>query len=109
MLFPGDIEETGWNRVTTCNGICDGGLDYYCISHHGSCNGHYRTRCPYGRHIFNLRDCINSSQQNVLMGRDGAFPGIYFRPVIRAFNPEIIEDSEHFYEIEWGSAICINH
>lgn len=106
MLFTGDIETEGWEKVTECFPYMKKST-YYCISHHGSITGHMRNKCiePRCRHISTLADCCSSStEMQVLMGRNGAYRGIFSGAVISDF-PNIIktEDAKNYIKIEWSS------
>lgn len=104
MLFTGDIETEGWETVSTCKPyLCDS--TYYCISHHGSITGHHRNNCiPAGRIITTLADCADLTELQVLMGRDGAYKGVFSKKVTSAFSNIIkTEDAAHYIEIEWSS------
>ena len=71
MIYPGDLEQDGWNVFKTqpnsMKAMSD--ADYYCVSHHGSDNGHVVVP--------------NRFQKVVLMGRDGAYNGIYSSTVMQ--------------------------
>lgn len=75
MIYPGDLEQDGWNVFKTQpNSMTAMSVaDYYCVSHHGSENGHVVVP-----HHF---------QKVVLMGRDGAYNGIYSPAVMQYWNP----------------------
>ena len=75
MIYPGDLEQDGWNVFKTQpNSMTAMSVaDYYCVSHHGSDNGHLVVP-----HHF---------QKVVLMGRDGAYNGIYSPAVMQYWNP----------------------
>ena len=75
MIYPGDLEQDGWNVFKTQpNSMTAMSVaDYYCVSHHGSDNGHVVVP-----HHF---------QKVVLMGRDGAYNGIYSPAVMQYWNP----------------------
>lgn len=117
FLFTGDIETSAWDIVDTCY-PCLHNCDYYTISHHGSDNGHIRTKCvPKNIPILTVSDCLNKKQQAnsvqpILMGRDKAYSGIYSLNVIndfKKFKKQIIytEYAPHFVKIEWNSnAVC---
>ena len=104
MLFTGDMETEGWENVSTCKPyLCNS--TYYCISHHGSITGHFRNNCiPAKRTITTLADCADSTDLQVLMGRDGAYKGIFSRETISDFRNIIkTEDVDHYIEIQWSS------
>lgn len=104
MLFTGDIETEGWDNVLTCMPrLCES--NYYCISHHGSITGHIRNKCiQLNRKISTLSDCAYSTKIQILMGRDGAYSGVYSKKVLTDFNKiEKTEDSQKYFELIWGS------
>lgn len=104
MLFTGDIETEGWDNVSTCKPyLCKS--NYYCISHHGSITGHIRNKCtPANRIISTLSDCATSTEMQILMGRDGAYSGVYNKKVLGDFNKiEKTEDSQKYFELNWDS------
>lgn len=75
MICPGDLEQDGWNvfkrQVQSMTAMSV--ADYYCVSHHGSDNGHVVVP--------------NRFQKVVLMGRDRAYNGIYSPAVMQYWNP----------------------
>lgn len=75
MIYPGDLEQDGWNvfKMQVQSMAAMSVADYYCVSHHGSDNGHVVVP--------------NRLQKVVLMGRDGAFNGIYSPMVMQYWNP----------------------
>ena len=84
LLFPGDLETKGWNEINPCN-ICASNINYYAVSHHGSINGFNRNVCNQHKSINSVTDCLPNNVNAVLMGRDGAYSGIYSPVVISAF------------------------
>lgn len=112
MVFPGDLERGGFDKMTISKSCSPKliGVDYYAISHHGSLNGHPDIPClnPNPNHPSKPLDCISKRNcKSILMGRDGAYPGIY-SPVVTSFwsgrNTLVkTEDATHFVELEWGS------
>ena len=107
MLFPGDIETDGWDNVDTCYPHMKQS-DYYCISHHGSVNGHYCNICRRGGGIWNPHDvwkCAKNSKAQILMGRDKAFNGIFSQKVLNSFgkhgNLHKTEDADHYIKLNW--------
>lgn len=101
MIFPGDIESGGWNRVNQYKG---GEIDYYCISHHGSKNGICCKRI--------LRDRIDECEVKVLMGRDRAYSGIFCNQVkLDIGNTTYCTDDKaiKFIEVDWENGNIINH
>ena len=102
MLFTGDIETEGWENVSTCMpNLCK--TTYYCISHHGSITGHIRSNCmPANRCITTLADCAELTSLQVLMGRDGAYKGVYSRKVLGDFkNIEETEKAQKYFCLDW--------
>lgn len=72
IIFTGDIEEEGWMKIYN-KIICS--FTYYCISHHGSENGHFGRFCRCAR-----------NKEVILMGRDGSYNGVYSTKVRNYFN-----------------------
>lgn len=107
ILFTGDIETIRWNTIEACPCFIDAG-DYFVISHHGSKSGHLRTHCPRVIGITNVSQCTSSQTRAILMGRDGAFNGIYSPEVIHDFMPDLVysemdqdRNPSRFLEINW--------
>ena len=114
MIFPGDLEQNGWDAMTsaaTCqkHHLCT--TNYYCVSHHGSMTGHVDIPCLERNHYPKIGNCIKAGplQKAILMGRDGAYPGIYNNGVVNYWG-NILRYSEHddqnnsrcAYVLEWG-------
>lgn len=79
MTFTGDIEQDGYREMSKCISyppICF--TDYYAVSHHGSLNGHP----PYNKAMVTPFFSRNYLSAAVLMGRDGAYYGIFSNYVI---------------------------
>lgn len=103
MLFTGDIETEGWESVNNCYPYLNKST-YYCISHHGSITGHYRKRCNYNHSINTLAQCAHGTKLHILMGRNGAYKGVFSKNVISDFGNIVkTEDSNHYIEIQWLS------
>lgn len=108
MLFTGDIETEGWEKVSTCMPYLREST-YYCISHHGSITGHIRNKCmPARRRIASLADCAYSTRVQVLMGRDGAYRSVYSGKVLGDFkNIEKTEEVQKYFSLDWEtSKVC---
>lgn len=104
MLFTGDIETEGWNDVSTCMmHLCNS--TYYCISHHGSITGHIRNKClPAKMKISTIADCAKNTKLQILMGRDGAYKGVYNRKVLEDFKSIVkTERAKNYLKLEWDS------
>ncbi len=100
ILFTGDIEKEGWDKVKCPTFL--GHVQYYCISHHGSLNGHQRSTCHLHRPITNIANCPNHIKKAILMGRDNAYPGIYSNEVLTDFNSKIVETEGYkFIELQF--------
>lgn len=100
ILFPGDIETAGWGEIGCCKN-CLKDIDYYCISHHGSINGHL-WNCKLMNGLIPLTKCIDSKMQ-ILMGRDTAYRGIYSRQVFGDFdNVKVVEKANTYIKIDWS-------
>lgn len=101
ILFPGDIETDGWNKIDCCK-YCLKDVNYYCISHHGSINGHMM-RCRRTKKSMPLSECISSKIQ-ILMGRDTAYSGIYNEQVLNDFdNIKLVENAKTYIRIDWST------
>lgn len=81
ILFTGDIEEQAWKRVDLFDFNILKPLSYYCISHHGSNNGHIRNICEQ----MDLNNYITEETKKILMGRDGSYNGIFDKEVLTDF------------------------
>ena len=104
MLFTGDIETSAWKIIddTRIPRDFNERIDYYCISHHGS-----KTGMP---HLQELIDAFNMCRKQILMGRDGAYPGIFSKDVKKAFKNIIITTPKCSYlELDWDSGNCSKH
>lgn len=113
MVFPGDLELDGFDQMTK-RSTCSPELfriNYYAISHHGSANGHPVNPCmsPAGNHpptpLYCISYCITKA---ILMGRNGAYNGIYDPGVIDYWTKcnnclVYVEQAPHYVELEWGS------
>lgn len=102
MLFTGDIETEGWDNVFNCIPRLAEST-YYCISHHGSITGHIRNNCSVVRmSIKTLGDCAIETKKQVLMGRNGAYRGVYSPKVLRDFNNiEETERAKQYFCLDW--------
>ncbi|MCQ2078004.1 MAG: hypothetical protein MJZ20_13435 [Bacteroidaceae bacterium] len=94
MLFPGDMEKKELDLMTS-SGNCTpylNRINYYCVSHHASITGHLDCKCLDPRHPCStcIKCCKNNLNKAIVMGRDGAFSGIYNRTVINDFKPNIV-------------------
>ena len=117
MVFPGDIEIDGWNLVLDCNPY-DNKADYYCISHHGSINGHIRTKCPVFQAytIQDIQHCTSNIKTAILMGREGAYSGIIAPTVKNCYGSRLHITSDDnngketiFLELDWKTGTVIRH
>lgn len=116
IVFPGDIQSSGWDRMKECKFFM-GECNYYCISHHGSLNGHTRRTCVCGKKLQNVSECLLPNTICILMGRTGAYSGIYHALVTEAFHPCFLHKTEQappcsypkkgvsFLRIDWQSDI----
>ncbi|WP_252315536.1 MBL fold metallo-hydrolase [Sinobaca sp. H24] len=112
ILFPGDIEKSGWKNINNCHPYLNHST-YYCLSHHGSMNGHLRNKCPVNLNITNVTTCAQNAQILFIQGRDGAFKGIIDQKVLDDFgypvrlihrtdkNPHEEDKEVIFFEINW--------
>lgn len=101
MLFTGDLEQDGWDSISDCATYL-WETTYYCLSHHGSLNGHKRSKCAYSQTISSLADCGKKTQLQVLMGRNGAYKGIFSSIVKKDFSKIKCTDGKKKYiELNW--------
>ena len=108
ILFTGDIEMEGWDKVKCPPYL--GNIKNYCISHHGSRNGYERNFCHCGQNIKKITDCPNSIQNAILMGKNGAHKGIYYKPLLNDFGNRVKKTEDtRFLEIDLLSGHCYNH
>lgn len=107
MVFPGDIEKDGWDVISSCFPNMNKAT-YYCVSHHGSITGHIRSKCSHGLEINNVSMCCGFIRKAILMGRRNAYPGIYSQNVLDDFADKlcIVENAEHFVELDWYTGKC---
>ena len=118
MMFPGDMEKKELDTITK-SGNCTpflNGVNYYCVSHHASISGHLDRKClDPGRHPYSIcRECCKDNlDRAIVMGRDGAFSGIYNQTVINDF-AQVIAYSEKddignpvkCLILDWASNTC---
>jgi|ERR1035437_2171742 hypothetical protein len=90
IVLPGDLESEGWDCVNQCYPYLQD-CTYYCISHHGSKNGHQRNICPKLHKINSVAECIPNVKYALLMGRDKAFKGIFNKVVLDDFGSKLIK------------------
>ena len=92
MIFSGDLEKKGFDRMTKAR-TCRCWLHtstYYCVSHHASLTGHIDIPCLSGS-LPTVLDCVQHNlKYAIVMGRDGAYDGIYDAQVIQDFGNHII-------------------
>ena len=117
MVFTGDLEQKGFenmSRVGTCSAYLFD-ADYYMVSHHGSINGHPTMPCMNPRQpVPTSLDCATHNlNKSILMGKDGAYNGIYSPVVTSYWNGRgtlvKTEDAPHFVELEWGTGVVRNY
>lgn len=110
MVLPGDLEKKGFKEMSG-HEPCRGNLVdtvYYLVSHHGSQNGHPDVMCmskggPNPKPLC----CVSQNVKKViLMGRNGAYPGIYSQTVIDYWENtlgglEYTERTPHYLELNW--------
>ena len=111
MVFPGDLEQKGFENMSRA-GRCSSLLfraDYYVVSHHGSINGHPALACASpNQPIPTILECATRGlDKAILMGRNGAYSGIY-SPVVENYwkttcGLEYTEKAKHYVELEWNS------
>lgn len=112
IVLPGDLEKEGWNETSGCFPYMNN-CTYYCISHHGSKNGHVRTECPQKIMINSLADCTRQIEYALLMGRDKAFSGVFSSDVLLDYDQKLIivesknsSDPNMFIELNWQDNKC---
>lgn len=94
MMFPGDMEKKELDLITSSEKcktfLCK--TNYYCVSHHASITSHLDCNCLASAHPFPtcLICCKVHLDRAVVMGRDGAFNGIYNQTVINDFGQAIV-------------------
>lgn len=106
FTLTGDIEKDAWDRMDLCmpHMKC---CDYYAVSHHGSINGHLRTKCIANRLIKSVSDCISKTALPIVMGRSGAYPGMPSKQMIADFGNLTFSEADpkgnpaRFLELEW--------
>ena len=96
----------GWDYVSVCKNYLYN-TDYYCISYHGSKTGHLRNDCPSEARngIQILADCLKYKMKHqLLMGKNGAYPGIYANKVINDFKSICkTEDMDNYLKLRCDS------
>jgi hypothetical protein len=111
MVFPGDLEQKGFENMSYA-GKCNAALfraDYYVVSHHGSINGHPVLTCKNPRQPIPtvLKCATHRLNKAILMGRNGAYSGIYSPVVENYWNTacglEYTEKAKHYLEVEWNN------
>jgi len=108
FMFTGDIETEGWNRISNCAPYLRGSR-YYAVSHHGSINGHLRSKCPAKFSIASVADCLFEDTQSVLMGRQNAYHSMPSSLVLSDLPHTISSEMDltgvpkRYLEIEWSS------
>ena len=114
MVFTGDLEQNGYMAMTK-SAQCSLKLitlNYYVVSHHGSKNGHPCMPCQDSKQPKSSPlNCITHNiHKAILMGRDGAFKGIYSPAVINYWDskPCVLNYTEHapnYLKLDWCSGI----
>lgn len=93
MVLPSDLETEGFRQMTSKHG-CRTDLfycSYYCLSHHGSINGHPQMGCDPNNP---LSCAMHHLRYAILMGRDGAYSGIYNKNVVVPFWGKFLKYSQ---------------
>lgn len=114
MVFTGDLEQKGFEKMSgaaTCSSYLFD-ANYYVVSHHGSINGHPTMACQNpSQPMPTPLDCAsNHTLKTILMGRNGAYAGIY-SPVVTGFWSGVpdrlvkTEDAQHYVELAWGTGV----
>lgn len=98
MIFPGDLEDNDFKAMSSTP-KCTPYLykaDYYCVSHHGSLNGHPQSNCGSANPRWTIANCIRTNKVKViLMGRDGSYKGIYDHNTVIPFWGNKLVYTEH--------------
>lgn len=91
MILPGDLEKDGWDHMTKLGKCCPSlqKCDFYCISHHGSITGHINRPCVCNSVNDILSCCKKECSVAIIMGRAGAYNGIFCPTVINDFASRI--------------------
>lgn len=94
MAFPGDLERKGyqnmfqakaWGRVFP--------LNYCAVSHHGSLTGHPDITTLSREDFWSLfRNVRRNTKVAILMGRDGAYDGIYSKKVLHTYTKLLLDE-----------------
>lgn len=110
MVLPGDLEQDGF-RAMSGHSPCQGNLSlthYYIVSHHGSLNGHPDVKCmSKGAPNPKPLTCVSKNvKKAILMGRNGAYRGIYSPSVIDHWGNglgvlEYTENALHYLVLDW--------
>lgn len=108
MVLPGDLEMKGFKEMSD-HVPCRGNLsntDYYMVSHHGSLNGHPDVSCMSLIDNTPLGCASKNVKRAVLMGRDGAYSGIYSKEVVDYWIGikgalVITENAKQYVEMDW--------
>lgn len=80
MILPGDLEQSGLQEMMKQHACSPDYCysTYYCVSHHASAIGHIDIPCIGTRVFPTPLICVRQNlRYAIVMGRDGAFPGIY--------------------------------
>lgn len=93
MILPGDLEQGGLLQMNS-RSLCSPNYflaNYYCISHHGSLTGHVNKLCQGLQIQPRIIDCVRYFlSYAIIMGRDGAFCGIYSPVVLNDFGELVL-------------------
>ena len=110
MTLPGDLETVGFKEMSG-HAPCQGNLSlthYYVVSHHGSLNGHPDVMCmSKGAPNPKPLTCVSQNvKKAILMGRNGAYRGIYSQRVIDYWGNamgvlEYTENALHYLVLDW--------
>lgn len=94
MMFPGDMERKELNLMTRSKNCTPylNLINYYCVSHHASITGHLDCKCldPNHPNTICILCCKVNLDRAIVMGRDGAFSGIYSPTVINNFGVNLV-------------------
>ena len=112
MVFMGDLEQEGFNAMTSATTCCPALFDsnYYTILHHSSTNGHSGMPCQKLKlpKPSPLNCVVHNKLKTLLMGRNRAYKGICGPIAIAFWNglPGVgnySEHASHYLYLDWGN------
>lgn len=110
MIFPGDLEMEGFEKMTAsanCNPVWNH-IDFFVVSHHGSKNGIPYKQCKSQNKFRTPLLCFRRNLMiSVLMGRDGAFRGIYSKRACYTY--DILSHRGLYYSEKDSNGSCLRY